>query len=257
MTTSSSGNPITSLLGLAAFGIFIWGTVCAARIIFTAVSGILEVMAAGWIGEIANNIALSAIGGASAGLVIVAMRSWPKKPDHTTESFVSALFHKGLAAPHLGEGFWFKTLLGGVIGAIAGGISGGAGIVSFPQFFSGSAATTMQNHALAIIGFAGGGFGGPEGGGILSVLFLIIVVVIITVLVALIAGFLMHLLLYGVAGATKGASKAYVLRLLNDKQDGRHQPIRAGLVRGFIVGMAVGVLQAGFTATGIIQFYQH
>ena len=257
MSTSTSGNPITGLLGVAAFGVFIWGAISAARIIFSAVSGILDVIAVGWMGELAENIVLSAIGGGSAGLVIVAMRSWPKKPNHTTESFVSALFHKGLAAPYLGEGFWFKTLLGGVIGAITGAISGGAGIVNFPQFFSGSAATTMHDHALAIIGFAGGGFGGPEGGGIFSLLALIVVVILIAVFVALIAGFVVHLLLYGLAGATKGASKAAVLHVLKDKEDGRDQPIMDGLARGFVVGVAVGLLQAGFTATGIIQFYQH
>jgi ABC-type multidrug transport system fused ATPase/permease subunit len=250
------GNPITGLLSLGAFGIFIWGFVCAARIIFSAVSSVLDVISTGWIGDIANNIVLSAIGGALAGLAGVAMRSWPKKPGHTTQSFISALFHKGLADPQLEEAFWFKTLLGGIIGAIVGGISGGGGTVNFPQFFSGSTATIIHNRGLAVIGFAGGGFGGPEGGGILSLLFLIVVVLIVAVVVALVAGFVIHLLLYGVAGATKGATKAYILQILKDKGPSDNHPIMDGLKRGFIVGMIVGVLQAGFTATGIIRFYQ-
>jgi hypothetical protein len=255
--SSTGGNPIAGLLGLGVFGVAIWGVVCAAQIILSAVSGILDVIATGWIGEIANNIILSAIGGALAGLVIVAMRSWPQKPSHTTESFISALFHKGLAAPQIGEAFWAKALLGGVIGAIVGAISGGAGIVNFPQFFSGSTESVIQNHALAIMGFAGGGFGGPEGGGVFSLICLIIVVIIVAVIVALIAGFLLHLLLYGVAGATKGATKASVVRMLIDKKKEIDRPILDGLVRGFIVGVTVGLLQAGFTAAGILRFYQH
>jgi hypothetical protein len=250
----SSGTSITDILAIPVFGIALWALVCAAGVTMSGIAGAVSLIAAGKTADIASNILLNGIGGVFAGLAVVAFRGWSRKPGHTGESFVSALFNKGLMTPELDHIFWRRALLGGLIGGIVGAVNGGAGFLNFPQFLSGSAAAVMHDRTLAITAFIGGGAGG---GGIFSLIFLIIVMIVAAIIVALIAGFLLHLLLYGVAGATKGATKAYIVRALQDKDDGDQHPISSGLVRGFIVGVATGIFEAVFTTLGLIQFYKH
>lgn len=204
------------------------------------------------------NVVLSALAGVFAGVTIAVVRAWPRKPGDIEKSFISALFSKSLAAPQLDGIFFGRVLISGTIGCLVGAILGASGTISFPQLFSDSTATIFQNTAYPIMAFAGGGFGGPGGDGFLSVIFLILVIVVLAICAGCIIGLLLQLAMAVFFGGIKGATKSAVTAILEEKDakepTAQSHPIRAGAIKGALTGLLAGIVQAAFTAWGLIHF---
>jgi hypothetical protein len=255
-TDAGIGKAVGGIVGLAALGVSVWAIICAARITISAISLLIV---AGNIPTLFTNLVLSGIAGGFAGLAVATIRSWPRKSGRLQESFISSIFNKSLADPNSGGVFWLRILVGGLIGFTVGAVNGGGGILSFPQIASGSGEVIL-NPATPIAILIGGGFGGPGGTGILSLLFLIIFIVFAAILVGLLAGFLYHLFLYALAGMIKGGTKTFVSNALQDRVAGKGakepHPVAAGMIRGSLIGLFVGIIESIFTTWGIIRFYK-
>lgn len=261
--TSSTGNPILGFVGIGAVGISIWALYSAAGVTLSAVSQTLSAVFGEANPAIVDSLILSGIAGAFAGVAVAALRSLTRKPNRLAESFVSALFSGGLAAPARDRVFWGRVFLGGGIGFAIGAMNGASGILSFLHPFSDSAAAVLQNQAFPIVVLLGGGFGGPGGTGFGGLLFLILVVILAAILVGVFAGPLLNAIIYAAAKATggmaKGASKAYVIRILRghdgQSKDGKDHPIAMGVFNGFVTGFIVGLLEAPFMVWGAVTFF--
>jgi hypothetical protein len=254
-SVGGGGSVIGGAIGLAAASVSVWAIVCAARITISAISLLIV---AGNIPTLVGNLVLSGIAGAFAGFSVATIRSWPRKSGRLQESFISAIFNKSVGDPNAGGVFWVRILIGGLIGFTVGAMNGSGGILSFPQIALGSG-EIIPDPSSPIAVFIGGGFGGPGGTGILSLLFLIIVVVFAAVLVGFLAGLIYHLLLYALAGMVKGGTKTLVTNALQDRVDKtgakEHHPVVVGMIRGSLIGLFVGILESIFTTWGVIRFY--
>jgi hypothetical protein len=249
---------IAKPIGLGVVVIGIWALVCAARVTFATISMVFEIFSSNAPSGLLFNVILSGLSGVFAAAAIAVVRAWPRKPGKLEESFVSALFNKGLVNSN-GD-FLKKAFVYGIIGFLAGGICGAGGMTNFPQFFSDSTAQIFRNaSAFPILVFAGGGFGGPDGGGFLALLFLIFVILIISFILGLLAGLIVHLSIAAIAGSvTKGAVKGTITKMLEEKtaDEENHDPhpFLSGLKRGAWTGLVAGIMQAAFTAWGIVHF---
>jgi hypothetical protein len=257
-TSTSGNNPISGIIGLAFTALSIWGLVCAARIIFATVSLLLKGLGGGLAATITVNIALSAVAGFFAAVGTEILRQNYRRASKYGGHFISSLFQKRLGESMLDSVFWGRVVIGGCVGLAAGAVNGSMGILNFPQFLWGTAGRIIHESSYPIIAFVGGGFGGPGGTGFFSLAFLVLVIIISAVLAAFLIGFLLHLLMYGIAGMTKGATKAYLTDILRDQSAGEGKddhPVVAGMRRGFYIGLIVGIIESVFTVLGIIKFY--
>lgn len=251
-------NPIVGIAGFAAFGIGLWVLVCVARLVLAAIS--FAIAPPDWttVPGLAANIIENAVCGLFAGLVIGGLLAWGRKPDKLGESFLSALFNKGLAGPDINALFWGRVVLSGVVGWTVGRVAGGVGMIALPPSLSGAAHTVLTASAAPIVLFVGGGLGGSGGTDFFSLLFLFLVLIALVIVVALIASALLHLALWGVMGMTKGAVKAYIVELLKPRigEDGKPPdkiaPMIIAMERGFVVGVILGVCESVFTTWGIL-----
>jgi hypothetical protein len=241
-------------LGFAAVGV--WGLICATRLIFAAIGFALTPPTWNTVPGLAVNILENAICGLMAALAIGIILFWGRKPGKLTESFVSALFNGNLAKPDINAVFWGKVVLSGAVGWTVGRVAGGAGIVALPPTIASSGPVLFGSGKVPLVMFIGGGYGGPGGTDFLPLVFLFVVVFLMIVLLAAVAGTLLHLALYGVAGMTKGGVRAYVLALIKPRAepgsepDQSTHPVIVGMQRGFIVGVIVGAFDAAFTTWG-------
>jgi hypothetical protein len=247
----------TISIGVAV--VSVWGLVCAARITLSGLSLLIDTLTNGGPADIVRALVLNGIGGVLGGVAVVVLRSWARKSGHLSQSFVSALFNKGLAAPRLDGIFLGRVLIGGIVGFLVGLANGAAGFISFPQFLSESGGTEVfHNTVYPIVTFLGGGFGGPGGTDFWALLFLLVVIVAAALLIGVLAGFLLHLVLAGVGGTIKGGTKAYVTKILTERTKGEKieesHPIRAGMTRGLFIGLIVGILESIFTILGVVRF---
>ncbi len=260
-----TGNPLYILV-IPAAGIAIWALVIAAQLVLVSAASLLGALSGAAPEGVASNILLSGIAGAFAGIAITIMRSLRRKPGSIEKSFVSALFSKGLAAPSLDASFWGRALLSTFVGLLVGVFTGADGFISFPQAITGTAGDVFSIH-YPLVEFLGGGFGGSGAGfggsggiGFWAALFLILVIIVTAVLIGSLSGLFVHLIIMGLAGATKASTKELVLRSLqepaDDKSERKGHPIRQGIVRGAMSGVLVGLIEALFTLWGIAVFYQ-
>jgi hypothetical protein len=240
------------MIGLAAFGVSIWGIICAARICLASASIVLDVLFGAAPSGIVSSVIMSALAGGFAAITIALLRSFRRKAGSSTTSFLSALFNKGLAGPTLDAAFWGRVLVSGAIGWLIGAMTGASGAINFPQFIGGSA-DAILSISMPLMVFVGGGFSGPGGTGFWSVLFLIFVLIVLGIVIGILSGFIIHLIVAAVAGGTKGATKEVLLRALEDGEETpkRHR-IRNGVVRGALAGLVVAALEAIFTVWGIL-----
>jgi hypothetical protein len=208
---------------------------------------------------VTSNVVLSGIAGAFAGVAIAMTRSLRRNPGSAGKSFISALFSKGLGAPSPDGALWSGVLLGAAVGSFVGALTGAAGFISFPQTISGHSGDAFAGTLFPLTAFLGGGFGGPGGTHFGSLLFLALVVIMTALLVGLSIGFLVHLAIYNLAGATAASTQALILRALQGAPKGgnRHQrhPLREGAIRGALTGALVGLTEAAFTVWGVANFY--
>src|SRR6266404_1368628 len=237
----------------------VWGLVCAARITLSGLSLLIDTLTNGAPADVMKTLVLNGMGGVLGGVAIVVLRSWARKSGHLSQSFVSALFNKGLAAPALDGIFLGRVLIGGIVGFLVGMANGAAGFINFPQFLSESGGTEVfHNTVYPIVAFLGGGFGGPGGTDFWALLFLIVVIIAAALLMGFLAGFLLHVVLAGVGGTIKGGTKAYVTKILTERTVGEKMeeshPIRAGVTRGLLIGLIVGTLESIFTVLGVVRF---
>lgn len=257
-TSTSDGDAIVGFIGLAATGVTVWALVCAARITMVAVSLLFQVFSSTPPDGFVVNVFLSALGGIFAGITTAVVRAWPRKPGQVEKSFISALFSKNLAAPKLDGTFFGRVLISGAIGLLVGAITGASGMISFPQFFSDSTAQVFHDTAYPLMAFAAGGFGGPGGDGVLSIIFMILVIVILSICAGCIIGFVLQLVIAALFGGIKGTTKSAVTKMLEEKDpqgsSTESHPIRAGAIKGALTGLLAGVVQASFTAWGIVHF---
>jgi len=210
-----------------------------------------------------QNVALSAVAGLFAGIGIIVLRSITRKSDISSESFVSAVLSKGLAAPHWDGIFWERVFVGAFVGIGVGAINGAGGIINFLQLMDGSAQQVLQGSHYPLIVFLGGGYGGPGAGGLLSLLFTILVIILAAIVVGICVGSVFHLAIGALAGMTKGSTKALILEGLSERSDkderAKRHPIRDAVVggarRGALVGFIAGALESAFTAIGIVQYF--
>jgi hypothetical protein len=255
-SSSSSSNPIAGIASLAAAVISVWAVVCAARIVLSGVVLLFDALTGpAASASLAENLVMSGIAGVFSGVAIAMVRAWPKKAGHTSETFVSALFSKGLAAPTLDGVFWERFFIGGIIGLAVGILTGACGAISFLQP-EGGAASILQDATYPIVAFLGGGFGGPGGTGFWAILFLILVIILTAVLVGFFAGVIVHLSVFALAGMVKGTTKAMTLQGLEEKSgepNKKPHPIQAGMIRGMLTGLLNGVVEAIFTAWGVLN----
>jgi hypothetical protein len=258
------GDLFIGALGLGGIGILIWALVYAAQLVlvsgFMLVGALLDASVDG----LASNIFLSGIAGVFAGIAIATIRSLHRKPGSIEKSFVSALFSKGLAVPSLDGLFWAKVMLSAFVGLLVGAFSGADGFISFPQAITGTAGKMFSSNDIVLTHFLSGGFGGSGAGfggpgtiGFWSVLLLIIVIILTTLIIGTLSGLFVHLIIKGLAGATKASTKELVLQSLEDPADGESKghPIGQGIIRGALTGVLVGLIEAVFTLWGIAVFY--
>jgi hypothetical protein len=114
---------------------------------------------------------------------------------------------------------------------------------------------------VAFIGGGAGGFGGSGGLGFWGTLFLFFVVLAMVIIIAVVVGVVLHVLLFGIVGMTKGGVEAYVSRLITRRipsgrysTEDKRQPIVIGIRRGFIVGLIMGLFETVFTTWGAVWF---
>ena len=215
----SDVDPVVGGLSLAAVCVGVWALVCAARLILAAISFALAPPDWITVRGLAANIFENAICGLFAGLAIGIFMAWGRKPGNLGSSFLSALFNKNLAQPDLDALFWGRVVLSGVVGWIVGRVAGSVGIIALPPSWSLNAQTVLHATNTPLALFIGGGMGGPGGTDFFPLVFLFIVIVLLIIVVALLASVLLHLLLWGVMGMSKGAVKAYVVELLMPRAD--------------------------------------
>jgi len=205
--------------------------------------------------SLVENLVMSGIAGIFAGVAVAVTRAWPKKAGHTSETFVSALFSKGLAAQTLDGVFWERVLIGGIIGLAVGALTGVCGAISV--FSTDAAANVLRDTTFPIVVFLAGGYGGPGGAGFWAILFLILVIILTALLVGLFAGLIVHLCVLALAGMVKGTTKAMVLEGLGEKSGGetakKSHPVKAGMVRGMLAGLLTGIVEAIFTTWGVLN----
>jgi len=221
--------------------------------------GALQLVLAGlggeWPAQFLRSIALSTVAGAVVGVVVTALRVILGRKRAKAEAFTSSLLSKELISPLPVSVVVGRILIGALIGIAAGALAGAAGSVSLPQFLDGSADAVVALPSVAIHVLAGGGFGGPGTDGFFSLAFFFLVILVLVLLSGLAAGFLMTVALWAVGGASKGAAKDFVIKVLGDGGPGvsskDEKPIIAGLVRGALIGIIVGLLQAGFTTWAV------
>jgi hypothetical protein len=253
-------------LAIPAAGIAIWVLLIGAQFVLLSAVALLSVLFGAAPDGVASNIILSGIAGAFAGIAIATIRSLRRKPGSIEKSFVSALFSKGLAAPLIDGSFWGRAMLSTFVGLLVGAFTGADGFISFPQAITGTAADVFSIHYPLIkflgggLGGSGAGFGGPDGIGFWSALFLILVIIVTAVLIGSLSGFFVHIVIKGMAGATKASTKELVLRSLREPADGKSEhkdhPIGQGIIRGALTGVFVGLIEGLFTLWGITAFYQ-
>ena len=253
------GNPIVAVLGVAAIGVSIWGVVCATGVAIASISLLLKGLGEGLSAAIVANVVLGGIAGFFAAIATEILRQNGRRVAKHGGHFVSSLFQRRLGESSLDTVFWSRVVIGGIIGLLTGALNGSTGMLSFLQFLWGTAETTIHDPTYPILVLVGGGFGGPGGTGVLSLAFVVLVIIISAIAVALLAGLLVHLLLYGIAGMSKGAIKAYITSILHDQSASRYNddkhPVLTGMSRGFVIGLAVGIIESIFTVLGIIKFY--
>jgi hypothetical protein len=253
------GGMIVGAIGLGAIGVSVWGLVCAARITFSALSLLIDIITDGGPSGLVRVVVLNGVAGVLAAAAVAILRSWPRKTGRLSESFVSALFNKGLAAPGLDGVFIGRVILGTIVGFLVGAANGASGFINFPQFVSEThGAEVFRSTVYPIAAFLGGGFGGPGGTDVWSLLFLVIVIILAALLVGLLAGFLLNVVLAGVGGTVKGGTKAYITKILTERTKGERtqepHPILAGMRQGLLIGLIIGILESIFTILGVVRF---
>lgn len=84
---------------------------------------------------------------------------------------------------------------------------------------------------------------------------LILVVLFLTLIVAALSSLLIHLLILGIAGATKGGVRSYTVTLLGGDPSSESpdvkRVVRQAMQRGFIVGGLMALIQSISTAVNL------
>jgi hypothetical protein len=253
----ATSNPIAGMVRLAAWGLSMWGIVCAARITVAAISLLLTGLQRGVATTLITNLVLSGITGFFAAVATELLRQSFRRASNYSAPFFSSLFQRQLGESTLGVVFWSRVLIGGLVGLGVGALTGSMGMLNVSQFLWGTSEAVIHESAYPIMGLVGGGFGGPGGTGLFSLAFIVLVIIITALLAGLLIGVVAHVLVLALAGTTKGAAKAYFTKILRDEPCGVSDPnpIANGAVRGFITGLTVGVLESIFTILGIVKFY--
>ena len=251
-SSSSSSGGFMGFVSLAVFGLGLWGFISAVRVLLAATSFLMSDAGLDTIPGLVANIAQSIFFGLCAGAVVAFMRATVKSTGQI-ESFISALFNRRLAMPELDAHFFGQVALAGSIGIAVGYITGAAGATAWPAAWSQTSADVLTA-ATPIVAFAGGGFGGP-GAGFWGVIMLILVVLFLTLIVAALSSLLIHLLILGIAGATKGGVRSYTVTLLGGDPSSERpdvkRVVRQAMQRGFIVGGLMALIQSISTAVNL------
>ncbi|HEX7965237.1 MAG TPA: hypothetical protein VF651_05930 [Gammaproteobacteria bacterium] len=249
-STPASGG-FMGFIGLGVFGLGLWGFISALRILLAATGFLMSDAAWDTLPGLAANVAQSVFFGLCAGVAVAVLRSTVKTAAGV-ESFVSALFNRRVAAPELDAHFFGQVALTGAIGIAVGYVTGAAGVTMLPAAWSDASAGVL-GAATPIVAFAGGGFGGP-GPGFWGVIMLILMILFLTLIVAALSSLLLHLILLGMAGATKGGVRSYTTRLLSGDASGKpdlRRTVAQAMQRGFIVGGLMALIQGISTAVNL------
>jgi hypothetical protein len=266
-----TGNDFLDLL-LVVVGIPAWlaimvlcviSTVTAAYFTIGAFSSIIKLIAHGAPSYVLQNIVSSALEGIFAGITIATVRSWGRKPGNIEKSFLSALFTKGLELPPYNKVFWGRVFVGGVLGMVTGSVAGATGALSFPQLLSGTAHEVLMGTGYLVSEYVSGLTGGAGAGGGFDYWFSLAILAIALILMGLflgvISGFAVHIIMSSIAGLVKGASKEFIIAVLEEKNkdssNNNSHPLIAGMVRGLLTGFMAGVLMSVSTIWGIVRFF--
>lgn len=252
------------VLGLCII-LCIIATVLAASLTMAALSVLIKLITQGMPANVLQNILLSVVAGVFAGIATVIVRSWGRKPGHLEKSFLSALFAKGLEAPPYDEVFLGRVLVGGVVGMFVGLVAGASGVLSIPQVLSGASHEILINTAYPIyetIVNITGGTGGAGGGSEFNWFMLIAVAVALifmALLLGVVSGFVVHIIVSGIAGLMKGTAKEIIIAVLEEKNkdlgSNNPAPLIVGMLRGLLIGLVSGILMAVSTIWGIVRFF--
>ena len=241
------------MLVFAAFGVCIVALAGAASLSMQTASLLIDLVTDGASPDVLRTLILSGIAGVFAGMAAVTARFWDRVG--MEQSFVSALFNGDLERLEVDGIFLGRVILGGAVGMLTGFIAGASGAISFTHLLDGSAFAVLNNPIYPLVGLIAGGAGGGEFG---FFLLLVLAALVAMVIVAgILSGFVVHIILSGIGGLTKGATKEFIIDVLEEKPQPAGKefgPVIEGLVRGMISGVLTGSIMAVCTAWGIFKF---